>query len=107
MLVVVETACRDEKEAMNIGSTVVHERLAACANVIPSVDSFFCWDHQFSGEHEALVLLKTTSAKLAKLEKRIGQLHSYKTPAIISWKARANKEYEKWAKKELKARGRC
>ena len=104
-MLVVETACKDEAEAGRIASTLVRERLAACANVLPAVSSFFYWQWTFTGEHEALVLLKTSEAKRAKLEKRVRQLHSYKCPAIVCWKARANRDYEKWLKAELKKKG--
>ncbi len=98
----VEVACRDEKEAQHIASTIIRERLAACANIIPSITSFFYWDKKLTAEHETLLLLKTTEAKHARLEKRIKQLHSYKVPGVIAWKAaRVSREYEKWAKKEL------
>jgi len=103
-MLVVETACKNEAEAERIASTMVRERLAACANILPSVNSFFYWQGKFTGEHETLVLMKTSEAKRAKLEKRIRQLHSYTCPAIIYWKARANSDYEKWVKKELKRR---
>ena len=100
-MLVVEVACKDEREAQHIASTLVRERLAACANIIPAVSSFFYWDGNFTGERESIVFLKTVEAKRAKLEKRIRQLHSYKLPAMVSWKAAANKDYEKWVKKEL------
>lgn len=101
-----EIACKDEAEAQRIASTAVRERLAACANVIPSVTSFFYWEGKFTGQHEAVALLKTTEAKYARLEKRVKQLHSYGTPAIVAWKAaRVEKRYAKWMKKELAGRG--
>ena len=37
-----------------------------------------------------------------KAEKEIKKLHSYDTPAILSWKATANKEFDCWLKKETK-----
>jgi periplasmic divalent cation tolerance protein len=97
-----EVTCKDESEAIKIANAVVRERLAACANVIPLVTSFFYWENAFRGDKEAIIFMKTSEAKRKKLEKRVKQLHSYKCPAIIFWKAQAVKEYERWLKKELK-----
>lgn len=99
-MLIVEIACRDEEEAKKLASTLVREKLAACANVIPGVTSYFYWDG-FTGEREALILLKTMESKRGAVEKRVKQLNSYKCPAIVSWKANVNKDYEKWAKKAL------
>lgn len=73
-----------EAEAKNIGHTVVSERLAACANVIPAMWSIYWWEEKIQTANEALLLLKTTDACRDKLTARIKELHSYDCPCIVA-----------------------
>jgi periplasmic divalent cation tolerance protein len=43
MYVIVEVTTAGKDESKKIGKTVVSERLAACANIIPAVTSFYWW----------------------------------------------------------------
>jgi periplasmic divalent cation tolerance protein len=80
LLVWVTTA--DVAEAREIGRTVVSERLAACANILPGVSSIYWWQGAVQESGEALLVLKTTEARLAALIARVKALHSYECPGI-------------------------
>lgn len=83
-LVVFITAT-NKRQALKIGKLVVKERLAACANVFPTIHSVYRWKGKMVvGEEEALVILKTTDNRYRALEKLVLQLHSYEVPEIIA-----------------------
>ncbi len=94
-VVYVTAASRDE--ALAIGRTVIGERLAACANVLPGMRSIYWWEGQVAEDDEALLVLKTREALLAALIARIRALHSYATPCITAWPITAgNPDYLAW-----------
>ncbi|HWP47831.1 MAG TPA: divalent-cation tolerance protein CutA [Candidatus Limnocylindrales bacterium] len=82
-IVVLITASSLE-EAKNIGTTLVEERLAACANLIPHVQSIFHWQNKLSQEEEVLILLKTQRSLFERIKQRVQELHSYQVPEIIA-----------------------
>ena len=75
-------ASRDE--AVAIGRALVEERLAACANIFDGVRSLYWWEGTVHDDAEAVLIVKTRSALLARLIDRVKQLHSYDCPCIVS-----------------------
>jgi periplasmic divalent cation tolerance protein len=72
----------DIEEARRIGRSVVEERLAACANVIDGMTSIYWWQGEVQEAREAVLILKTTTERLAALTARVEALHSYDIPCI-------------------------
>ncbi len=102
-LCVVLVSCGSLKEADKIGQALVKDRLAACANVIPKVKSFFFWEEKLSGQTESLLVIKTRKNLFQKLAVRVKQLHRYQVPEIIGLPIVAGeKKYLDWAKKETR-----
>ncbi|HVI86922.1 MAG TPA: divalent-cation tolerance protein CutA [Dongiaceae bacterium] len=73
------------EEAEKIGRTLVEERIAGAANIIPGVTAFFWWDGEVREKTEATLLLKTLPENFEILRKRVRELHSYITPGIKAW----------------------
>ena len=71
-------------EAEQIAQVLVGERLAACVNLLPQIDSRYWWEGKIQSGQEVLMLIKTTSARLPALTRRIKALHSYTTPEVIA-----------------------
>lgn len=71
-------------EALEIGRTLVQERLAACANVIPSITSVYWWEDAVQEDTEAALVLKTRQALLDKVTARVRELHSYDCPCVVA-----------------------
>jgi periplasmic divalent cation tolerance protein len=80
---IVLTTTADLEEASRLGRIVVEERLAACATVMPAVESIYLWKGKLETSSEAMLLLKTGAEQLAALEARLQQLHSYETPEFL------------------------
>ena len=73
-----------EKEALNIGKTLVSERLAASINIINSVRSLYWWEGEIQDEQEVVIVAKTSAALVEKLTERVISMHSYICPCVIS-----------------------
>ncbi len=74
----------DAETARRIARTLVEERLAACGNLIPGIESIYRWQGEVETAREALVLFKTTQAAYPALEARLKALHPYEVPEILA-----------------------
>lgn len=80
---IVLTTAANPEEARVLGRTFVDEQLAACATLIPAVESIYRWKGAIESSAETMVLLKTDVDRLAALETRLRQLHSYDVPEFL------------------------
>jgi periplasmic divalent cation tolerance protein len=80
---IVLTTTVNPEEAAQLGRTLVEERLAVCATLIPAVQSIYRWQGQIESATETLLLVKTGPDQLAALEARLYELHSYQTPEFL------------------------
>jgi len=74
----------DEDVLLELGRTLVEERLAACVNVTGGVRSAFRWEGRIEEADEALALLKTTAGRLDALTARVRELHPYEEPEVLA-----------------------
>ena len=83
LLVVV--TCSSTSEARRIARAVVEQRYAACVNILPgTVTSIYRWKGKVESARERLLLIKTSSKHLAKLQATVEKLHSYDVPEFIA-----------------------
>ena len=82
-LIVLNT-CPGSITAKNIATDLVANKLAACVQVIPAVQSFFRWVGKVETKEEYLLIIKTTVACYPEVEKSIKALHSYELPEIVA-----------------------
>ena len=88
------------KEARAIGRRLVEERLVACANILPRIESIFSWQGKICREGESLMVLKTRAARFNLIVKRVKALHRYSVPEIIALPiVRGSKDYLDWIQK--------
>jgi len=80
---IVMTTVVSSEEGTRLGQTLVEERLAACATLLPPVHSIYRWQGKIESSAETLLLLKTTNHQLPGLEARLQELHSYQTPEFL------------------------
>lgn len=94
---IVLTTAASLEEANRLGRTLVEERLAACATLIPAVESIYAWKGKLNTDSEAMLLLKTGSEQIAALEARLRQLHSYEVPEFLVLPVEAgSQDYLAW-----------
>lgn len=71
-------------EGRSIAKAVVRKRLAACATlVLGPVQSIYRWKQEVETAREHLLVIKTTRARLAALEREVVRLHSYDVPEFL------------------------
>jgi periplasmic divalent cation tolerance protein len=100
---IVLTTAATPEEANRIGRTLVEERLAACATLIPSVQSIYHWQGKVESSTETMLLLKTGPAQLPALEDRLHELHSYQTPEFLVLNVEAGSHpYLEWLQASLR-----
>ena len=78
------TNCPDEETANRIALAVVEEKLAACVNILPRVQSIYRWQGAVESAVEVPLLIKTTAAAYPALEAAIRESHPYDVPEIIA-----------------------
>jgi periplasmic divalent cation tolerance protein len=87
----------DVETARRIARELVTENFAACASVIPKVESIYRWQGKIEQGDETLVLFKTTAARFAAFQEKLKSLHPYDVPELISCKIEAGlPEYLRW-----------
>jgi len=97
MNIVVFITTQDEKQARDISSKLIKDKLAACINIISPLKSIFWWQGKIDSSSEALLIIKTRKSLLNKLIKKVKKLHSYDTPEIIALPiVGGSKEYLRW-----------
>jgi len=85
------------KAARALAKAALNKRLIACANLIPKLESHYWWQGKIETGSEVLMLLKTTTSKIAALEKLILSQHPYDTPEFIVVPInRGNQRYLDW-----------
>lgn len=81
---VVLTNVPDVAVAQRIARALVTQRLAACVNIVPGVQSVYQWQGAVEEAGEISLLIKTTPARYADVEAAIRALHPYELPEVIA-----------------------
>ena len=79
-----------------LARALIEERLAACVNVLPPMQSFFRWEGTVQGDQERQLMIKTSSARLEELQSRLRSLHPYELPEMLVLSARGSDDYLAW-----------
>jgi periplasmic divalent cation tolerance protein len=67
-----------------IAELLVGEKLAACVNLLPGIESVYTWQGQTQHDSEVLLLVKTRQSLFATLESAVKGIHPYEVPEIIA-----------------------
>lgn len=99
-MLLVFISCDSEKKAKEIAKKLLEKRLIGCANIIPNIKSTYRWKGKLEESRECLLICKTVNKKEKAIAQQVKKMHSYELPAIEFVKAKADKEFEHWIKKE-------
>ncbi len=83
--------------ARKLAAVTLKERLAACANLLPKIESHYWWQGQLESSSEVMLILKTTKDKLEALQECVIKNHPYDTPEFIVVEiTRGSQKYLDW-----------
>lgn len=94
---IVLSTAGSEDEAQKIAHHLVEQRLAACVNIVPRIESIYRWQGKVDSSKEWLLLIKTTVEKFPAVRDAIRELHSYELPECVAISIEdGSPEYLQW-----------
>ncbi len=97
VLVLTTIPSTDQGEA--IARALIDERLAACVNVLPPMTSFYRWKGVVERDTECQLVVKTTRDRVAAVDARIRDLHTYELPELLVLAADdGGRQYLEWVR---------
>jgi periplasmic divalent cation tolerance protein len=82
-VIVVLVTCPPDK-AQQIATALVDERVAACVNVVPNLQSIYRWKGEVQSDGEALLIVKTARDRFEALKQAVLKHHPYELPEVIA-----------------------
>lgn len=74
----------DRTVAARLARHAVDTRLAACANLVPRIESVYRWKGRVETATESALILKTRMALVPRLIAAIRKIHPYECPCIVT-----------------------
>jgi len=73
----------DRETAQRISNQLVADKFAACANILPAVESVYRWKDKVETGNETLVFFKVSEDRQSAFQEKLRALHPYEVPEII------------------------
>jgi len=88
----------NKEVARSVAHHLVENRLAACANIISTVESIYSWEGKIQQDEEVLLLIKTRMELVeGSLIPAVKSIHPYEVPEIIALPVTAGSQsYLNW-----------
>ena len=94
---IVLSTAGSEDEARKIAQHLVEQRLAACVNIVPQIESVYRWKEKVESSQEYLLLIKTSAERFPQVRDVIRELHSYELPECVAISIEdGSSEYLQW-----------
>ncbi|EPS68134.1 hypothetical protein M569_06640, partial [Genlisea aurea] len=97
--IVVYVTVPNKEAGIKLAKSIVKERLAACVNRVPGVESIYEWKGEIQSDSEELLIIKTRESLLGPLTDHVKANHEYEVPEVISLPILGgNVQYLEWIK---------
>lgn len=81
--VIVFTTLPMDADASDFARALIEERLAACVNLLPPMESVYRWEGTIEQDTERQVIIKTARERIVALWERVRDLHPYDVPEFV------------------------
>jgi periplasmic divalent cation tolerance protein len=81
--VMVLTTLPADADVAAFARSLVDERLAACVNLLPVMESIYRWEGNIERESERQMVIKTSRQRVPALWDRVRELHPYEVPEFL------------------------
>ncbi len=99
----VYVTCANVEEAEKIGTALVKQRLVACVNILPPIQSVYWWKGQVESAAESAFVAKTRRVLMADLTEKIKKMHGYDLPCVVALPLQhAEAEFLDWIDQETR-----
>ncbi len=75
--------CPDLSTARRLSRELLKKRLAACTNLIPTMESHYLWKGKLNRSLEVILIAKTFASRRKQLEAFVVREHPYECPCIL------------------------
>jgi periplasmic divalent cation tolerance protein len=87
----------DRETAQQISNQLVTGKFAACANILPAIESIYRWKEKIETGNETLVFFKLSEDRQSAFREKLRSLHPYEVPEIIFFPISSGlPEYLRW-----------
>lgn len=91
------------KQARKLAKAALNQKLAACANLAPKLESHYWWRGKLETSEEVLILFKTTKNRVSALKKLVLGLHPYETPEFVALPIQqGSRSYLEWIEESVR-----
>ncbi|KAK4274156.1 hypothetical protein QN277_017430 [Acacia crassicarpa] len=101
--IVVYVTVPNKEAGKKLAESIVKERLAACVNRVPGIESVYEWKGEIQTDSEELLIIKTRQSLLEALTEHVRANHEYEVPEVISLPITGgNLKYLEWIKESTR-----
>lgn len=92
----------NDEVARKLAKQLVEKRLAACINIVKTVESIYEWKGVIEHDQESMMIIKSHSNKTNDLIEFVEKNHPYDCPEVITLKLDSgSKKYLDWVQKTI------
>ncbi|OAY81333.1 Protein CutA 1, chloroplastic [Ananas comosus] len=97
--IVVYVTVPNREAGKKLSESIIKERLAACVNIVPGIESIYWWEGKVQSDSEELLIIKTRESLLDALTEHVKANHEYEVPEVIALPINGgNLKYLEWLK---------
>jgi len=82
--IVVYVTVPNKEAGKKLAESIVKEKLAACVNRVPGIESVYEWKGEIQTDSEELLIIKTRESLLDALTEHVKANHEYDVPEVIA-----------------------